>query len=56
MVAFFNYQYKHTLYKNILLSGLAVLGLRNNNGWYRLKDYIPKYSVVIKLAQILVMY
>ena len=55
-VAFFNYQYKHMLYKNALLSGLAVLKLHNNNSWYKLKDYMLKYLAVIKLMQILVIY
>ena len=38
------------LYKNVLISRLVVLELRNNNSWYRLKDYMPKYLAVIKLV------
>ena len=41
-------------YKSILISRLAVLGIREDKGWLDTEDYIPKYSVVIKLAWLIV--
>jgi hypothetical protein len=37
-----------------LISGLAVLGMREDDGWLDAEDYTPKYSAVIKLAQLIV--
>lgn len=41
-------------YKSIVISGLAVLGMREDNGWLDAEDYTPKYSAVIKLARLMV--
>jgi hypothetical protein len=38
----------------VLISGLAVSGIREDNGWLDAEDYIPKYSAVIKLARLIV--
>ncbi|KAK4441880.1 hypothetical protein QBC34DRAFT_457824 [Podospora aff. communis PSN243] len=46
IVALFNHQYKHTHYKNAIISGLAE----------RPENYTPIYSAVIKVARILVLY
>ncbi|KAK5279582.1 hypothetical protein LTR40_007588 [Exophiala xenobiotica] len=41
-------------YKSVLISGLAVLGMREDEGWLDAEDYTPKYSAVIKLARLMV--
>jgi hypothetical protein len=37
-----------------LLSRLAVLEIRDDDGWLNAEDYTPKYSAVIKLARLMV--
>ena len=41
-------------YKNAIISGLAVLGIRDDEGWLDAQDYNPKYLAVIKLARLTV--
>ena len=41
-------------YKSVIISGIAVLGMREDDSWLDAKDYTPKYSAVIKLAQLMV--
>ena len=41
-------------YKSAIISGLAVLGIRDDEGWLDAEDYTPKYSAVIKLARLMV--
>ena len=43
-------------YKSVLISGLAALGLREDDGWLDAEDYTPKYSAVIKLARLMVIH
>jgi hypothetical protein len=38
----------------VLISGLAILGMREDDGWLDAEDYMPKYSAVIKLARLMV--
>ena len=38
----------------MLISGLAILGMREDDGWLDAEDYTPKYSAVIKLARLMV--
>ena len=38
----------------MLISGLAILGMREDDRWLDTKDYTPKYSAVIKLAWLIV--
>ena len=40
--------------KSVLISGLIILGMRENDGWLDAEDCTPKYSVVIKLARLMV--
>ena len=42
-------------YKSVLISGMAVLGMREDDGWLDAEDYTPKYSAVIKLARLIVL-
>jgi hypothetical protein len=41
-------------YKSVLISGLAMLGMREDDRWLDAEDYTPKYSAVIKLARLIV--
>ena len=41
-------------YKSVIISGMAVLGMREDDGWLDAEDYTPKYSAVIKLAWLMV--
>lgn len=56
MVAFFDQEFKHTHYENAIISGLAVMGLRDDGGWVDANDYTPIYSAVIKVVRMLVVY
>jgi len=38
----------------VLISGLAILGMQEDDGWLDAEDYMPKYSAVIKLAWLMV--
>jgi hypothetical protein len=37
-------------YQNVIISALAVMGIRDDDGWLDTEYYIPKYSAIIKLA------
>ena len=41
-------------YKSGLISVVGHVGLREDDGWLDAEDYTPKYSAVIKLAQLMV--
>ena len=41
-------------YKSALISGLAVLGVREDMGWIDVIDYTLVYSGIIKLARLMV--
>jgi hypothetical protein len=41
-------------YQNVIISALAVMGIRDDDGWLDAEDYTPKYSAIIKLAQLMV--
>jgi hypothetical protein len=41
-------------YQNVIISALAVIGIRDDDGWLDAEDYTPKYSAIIKLAQLMV--
>jgi hypothetical protein len=41
-------------YDSAIISGLAALGLREDNKWLDAEDYTPKYSAVVKLARLMV--
>ncbi|KAK3935637.1 hypothetical protein QBC46DRAFT_461975 [Diplogelasinospora grovesii] len=56
MVAFLDHPFKDSHYESAIISGLAVMGLRDDGGWARPEDYTPVYSAVIKVARMLVVY
>jgi RecQ family ATP-dependent DNA helicase len=41
-------------YKSVVISGMAVLGMRDGEGWLDAEDYTPTYSAAIKLARLMV--
>jgi hypothetical protein len=41
-------------YKSPVISGLAVMGVREDKGWDAPEDYTPKLSGIIKLARLMV--
>ena len=43
-------------YESVIISGLAVLGFQDDGGWLNAEDYTTKYSGVIKVARMLVVY
>ena len=49
-----NHPLKESEYESAIISGLAVLGIRDDGGWLDAEDYTPKYSAVIKLARLMV--
>jgi len=53
-IALLNQPLQDNEYKSVLISGLAVLGMQEDEGWLDAEDYTPKYSAVIKLARLMV--
>ena len=53
-IALLNYLLQDNEYQNAIISGLVVIGIRNDNRWLDAKDYTPKYSTIIKLAYLIV--
>jgi hypothetical protein len=53
-IAMLNQPLQDNEYKSVIISGLAVLGMRDDDGWLDAEDYTPKYSAVIKLARLMV--
>ncbi|PNP44426.1 hypothetical protein TGAMA5MH_03816 [Trichoderma gamsii] len=43
-------------YDSVLISTLAVMGVRDDGGWHSALDYTPILSAVIKVARIVVLY
>jgi superfamily II DNA helicase RecQ len=43
-------------YDSVLISALAVMGVREDGGWHNALDYTPVLSAVIKVARIVVLY
>lgn len=43
-------------YESVIISGLAVLGIREDGGWLNAEDYTTKYSGIIKITRMLVLY
>jgi hypothetical protein len=46
-IALLNQPLQDDEYKSVLISGLAILGMREDGGWLDAEDYTPKYSAVI---------
>jgi hypothetical protein len=55
-IALLNHELGNNEYESVIISGLAVLGFRDDGGWLNAKDYTTKYSGFIKVARMLVVY
>jgi Orsellinic acid/F9775 biosynthesis cluster protein D len=51
-----DHQFGDDEYASVVISGLAVLGIREDGGWLNAEDYTTKYSGIIKIARMLVLY
>jgi hypothetical protein len=49
-----NYLLQDNEYQNVIISVLALMGIHDDDGWLDAKDYTPKYSAIVKLAQLMV--
>lgn len=54
VMSWLDHQFKESHYDNTMISGLAVMGMRDDGGWVPAIDYTPVYSAVIKVARMLV--
>ena len=55
-IALLNHELGNSEYESVIISRLAVLGFRDDGGWLNAEDYTTKYSGVIKIARMLVIY
>lgn len=55
-ITLLNHKLGDNKYESVIISRLAVLGFQDDKGWLNAKDYTTKYSRVIKIAQMLVIY
>src|SRR5271170_4324576 len=55
-MALSNHELGDDEYESVVISGLAVLGFRDDGGWLNAEDYTTKYSGFIKVARMLVIY
>lgn len=49
-----NHPFRNSEYESAIISGLAVMGLKEDGGWANAEDYTPVYSGFIKVARMLV--
>ncbi|KXH39658.1 hypothetical protein CSAL01_12557 [Colletotrichum salicis] len=56
LISILDHQLKDSQYQNALVSALAVMGITKEGGWVDIRDYTTKYSAVIKVARMLVIY
>ncbi|KAF9766700.1 hypothetical protein IL306_000854 [Fusarium sp. DS 682] len=56
LIGMLDHQFKQSHYDSIVLSALAIMGINEDGGWIEPTDYTPKYSGVIKVARMLVLY
>jgi RecQ family ATP-dependent DNA helicase len=53
-IALLDHPLQDNEYESAIISGLAVLMIRGDHGWYDAEDFTTKYSAVIKLARLMV--
>lgn len=56
VVGLLDHQLKQSHYDNIIISGLAIMGIREDGGWVDAEDYTSTFSAVIKVARMLVVH
>ncbi|KAK4158655.1 hypothetical protein QBC43DRAFT_249019, partial [Cladorrhinum sp. PSN259] len=54
LVTLLDQQLPHSSYDSVLLSALAVIGIRQDGSWLRPEEYTTIYSAIIKIARMLV--
>jgi superfamily II DNA helicase RecQ len=54
VVALFDHHYHISPYESVVISALAVMGIRGDNGWEEAQDYTMRYSAMVKIARIAV--
>jgi hypothetical protein len=55
-ITLLNHKLEDDKYESVVISTLAVLRFQEDRGWLNVEDYITKYSEIIKVAQMLVIY
>jgi hypothetical protein len=45
-----NHPLQDNEYQNVVISALAIMGIRDDDGWLDAEDYTLKYLAIIKLA------
>ena len=55
-IALLNHELGDDEYESVIISRLAVIGFRDDGGWLNVEDYTTKYSGIIKVARMLVVY
>src|SRR5450432_315501 len=55
-ITLLNHELGNNEYKSVIISGLAVIGFRDDGGWLNAEDYTTKYSGIIKVTRMLVVY
>jgi len=53
-IALLNHPLQDNEYQNAIISRLAIIRIRDDDGWIDAKDYKPKYSGIIKLDWLMV--
>jgi hypothetical protein len=53
-ITILNHPLQDNEYKSVLISALAVLGIREDYGWVDAEDYTPTYSAIIKMSRLMV--
>lgn len=55
-ITLLNHELSNDEYESVIISGLAILGFRDDGGWLNTEDYTTKYSGFIKVIRMLVVY
>ncbi|KAH8799326.1 hypothetical protein F5884DRAFT_869058 [Xylogone sp. PMI_703] len=53
-ITLLNHPLQDNGYKSVLISAMAIVGIREDGGWLDAEDYTPKYSAVIKMSRLMV--
>jgi hypothetical protein len=55
-IVLLNHELGDDEYESVIISRLAVIGFRDDGGWLNIEDYTTKYSGIIKVIRMLVVY
>ena len=56
LITLLDHSLPRSSYDSVLLSALAVLGIRDDGGWVGPENYTGYYSAVIKVARMLIIW